>query len=156
MTPNDTLPETAAALRRATPADVDAVVELITEHPGQLLPRSRDEVGQLIDTMWVVDVEGEIAGCCCLEVYSPKIAEVRSLAVRDRYRGRGFGAELVEAAVAEARRLKIPQILVVTSNVAFFNRHNFRTCLNEKYALFWEEPVPGRGTEAQDSRDSST
>jgi N-acetylglutamate synthase-like GNAT family acetyltransferase len=46
----------------------------------------------------------------------------------------------VEAAVAEARRRGIPQILVVTSNVEFFSRLNFQTCLNEKFALFYEEP----------------
>jgi N-acetylglutamate synthase-like GNAT family acetyltransferase len=64
---------------------------------------------------------------------------VRSLAVRETSRGHGYGARLVEAAVAEARRRGIPQILVVTSNVEFFGRLNFQTCLNEKYALFYED-----------------
>ncbi len=154
MTPDATPPE-AGTRRLATPADIDAIVALIAEHPDQLLARTHDDVAQLIDTMWVIEIDGDIAGCCCLEVYSAKIAEVRSLAVRDRYRGRGFGARLAEAAVAEARRRRIPQILVVTSAVGFFNRLNFRTCLNEKYALFWEEPVEGAGP-ADASRDPGT
>lgn len=134
--------EDPALVRRATLADADAIVAIVASHADQLLPRTLDEVGQLIEAMWVVEVDGEVAGCCCLEIYSPKIAEVRSLAVRAPYRGRGYGARLVEAAVGEARRRGIPQILVVTSNVGFFNRLSFRTCLNEKYALFWEAP-PG-------------
>jgi amino-acid N-acetyltransferase len=128
-----------ATLRRATPADIHPILQLIAAHPHQLLPRPREEVEQLIDTFWVMEEDGELAGCCCLEIYSPKIAEVRSLAVRETSRGHGYGARLVEAAVAEARRRGIPQILVVTSNVEFFGRLNFQTCLNEKYALFYED-----------------
>jgi amino-acid N-acetyltransferase len=128
-----------AILRPATPDDIEAILRLISDHPRQLLPRQRDDVEQLIDTFWVIEERGELAGCCCLEIYSPKIAEVRSLAVREASRGRGYGARLVDTAVAEARRRGIPQILVVTSNVEFFGRLNFQTCLNEKYALFYEE-----------------
>ncbi len=129
-----------ATLRKATSDDVDAILDIITAHAEQLLPRHAHDIVALLDTFWVVEEHGRLVGCCCLEVYSPKIAEVRSLAVREDARGRGYGAMLVEAAVQEARRRHIPQILVVTSNVEFFSRLNFQTCLNEKYALFWEDP----------------
>jgi amino-acid N-acetyltransferase len=76
-------------------------------------------------------------------VYSPKIAELRSLAVQDSSRGHGYGRRLVEAAVEEAERQKIRQILVVTSTREFFEGLNFGACLNEKYALFWNGT--GRG-----------
>jgi amino-acid N-acetyltransferase len=132
-----------ASLRTATSDDIDEILQLISAHPGQLLPRQRDDVEQLVDTFWVIEEDGELAGCCCLEIYSPKIAEVRSLAVREASRGRGYGARLVDAAVAEAKRRGIPQILVVTSNVEFFGRLNFQTCLNEKFALFYEERADG-------------
>ena len=64
-------------------------------------------------------------------------ADPAVLAVRDDCRGKGYGAILVEAAVTEARRRNIRQVLVVTSNREFFERMNFGLCLNEKYALFW-------------------
>jgi amino-acid N-acetyltransferase len=124
-------------LRKATPADIPAVQQLIEANLDKLLPRSDPELQELIDTLWVIDRQGEIVGCCCLEVYSPKIAELRSLAVRDDCRGLGYGAMLVEAAVSEAQRRNIRQVLVVTSNRDFFERMNFGLCLNEKYALFW-------------------
>jgi len=60
--------------------------------------------------------------------------------VLPEYRGRGYGAALTAAAVEEAERRGIPQVLVVTSNVEFFERLNFGPCLNEKYALFWLNP----------------
>jgi amino-acid N-acetyltransferase len=124
-------------LRKATKADVPAVQKLIRANLDKLLPRADEELYELLDTLWVIDQDGEIVGCCCLEVYSPKIAELRSLAVRDDCRGHGYGAILVEAAVNEARRRNIRQVLVVTSNREFFEKMNFGSALNEKYALFW-------------------
>lgn len=129
-------------LRIATPADVDGILALIDANSDHLLHRSREEVLQMIDSFWVVEEAGQVVGCCCLEVYSPKIAELRSLAVREDRRGQGLGAQLSAAAVAEAQRRGIPQVLVVTANPEFFRRLNFGPCLNEKYALFWNAPEP--------------
>ena len=127
-------------LRAATAADVDGILTLIRDNADHLLVRSPAEVEQLIDSFWVIEEDGDIVGCCCLEVYSPKIAELRSLAVRADRRGRGYGAQLAQAAVDQARGLGIPQVLVVTSNRDFFERLNFGPCLDEKYALFWNAP----------------
>ena len=124
-------------IRRAAAQDIDAILSLIDANTDRLVPRERDELRQLIDSFWVAEEDGDIVGCCCLEVYSPKIAELRSLAVRESHRRRGIGAQLTAAAVEEANRRGIPQVLVVTSNREFFERLNFGSCLNEKYALFW-------------------
>jgi amino-acid N-acetyltransferase len=130
----------SGVIRRAAPHDIDAILSLIDANTDRLVPREGGEIRQLIDSFWVADEDGEIVGCCCLEVYSPKIAELRSLAVRDSHRRRGIGAELTARAVEEAKRRGIPQVLVVTSNREFFERLNFGPCLNEKYALFWNAP----------------
>jgi amino-acid N-acetyltransferase len=131
-------------IRKATQDDVQAILDVVNTNTDRLLARDRDEILQLLDAFWVADVDGRVVGCCCLEVYSPKIAELRSLAVHEDYRGRGLGAELTDAAVTEAQRRGIPQVLVVTSNREFFERLNFGPCLNEKYALFWINPeTPG-------------
>ncbi len=124
-------------LRRAQLADVRPIRDLIDANLDKLLPRSEDEIRELIDSFWVVEDGGYIVGCCCLEVYSPKIAELRSLAVAEGCRGKGYGELLVKAAVEEAQQHKVRQILVVTSSREFFEKLNFGECLNEKYALFW-------------------
>ena len=124
-------------LRKAVPADLVNIQRLINANLDKLLPRKDEEILELMDTFWVVEENTEIVGCACLEVYSSKIAELRSLAVRSDCRGRGFGKMLVEAAVGEARKRNIRQILVVTSARSFFEKLNFGECLNEKYALFW-------------------
>lgn len=129
-------------LRNATPADIPNIQKLINANLDKLLPRTDQELLELIDTCWVIEESGEIVGCCCLEQYSSKIAELRSLAVRHDCRGKGYGQQLVRVAVDEAKRRNIRQILVVTSTREFFERMNFGLCLNEKYALFWNGTNP--------------
>ena len=124
-------------LRKARPEDIEPIRMLIEANLDKLLPRTPEELRELLDTTWVVDQDGEIVGCCTLEVYSHKIAELRSLAVRADCRGKGYGQILVEAAVNEAQERKIRQVLVVTSTREFFEKVNFGACLDEKYALFW-------------------
>ena len=68
-------------IRRATLDDVDAILAVVNTNTDRLLARDRDEIAQLLDAFWVAEVDGRVVGCCCLEVYSPKIAELRSLAV---------------------------------------------------------------------------
>jgi N-acetylglutamate synthase-like GNAT family acetyltransferase len=131
-------------VRKAQEADIPGIQRLINENLDKLLPRTDDDIRELLPTFWVADEDGEIVGCACLEIYSPKIAELRSLAVRDDCRGKGYGAMLVNTVVEAAKARRIPQILVVTSTPEFFEGLNFGSCLNEKYALFWNGTTPAR------------
>ena len=129
-------------LRKATLQDVEAIRSVIDSNLDRLLPRHREDIIELLDSFYVIDEGGTIVGCCCLEVYSPKIAEVRSLAVMTNKRGLDYGSLLVNQCIADAQRLNIRQILVVTSTPEFFERLNFGLCLNEKYAMFWNGVTP--------------
>lgn len=130
-------------LRKATLHDVDGIKDLIDNNLDKLLPRSREEIIELMDTWYVIEEEdGRLAGCACLEVYSPKIAEVRSLAVRSDARGLDYGSRLVNRCIEDAQARNIRQILVVTSTPEFFEKLHFGLCLNEKYAMFWNGHTP--------------
>src|SRR5258708_34453410 len=124
-------------LRRARFDDIEPIRELINQDLDKVLPRTADELRELLDMAWVVDEDHAIVGCCVLEVYSPKIAELRSLVVREDCRGKGYGEMLVQVATEEAQRRKIRQVLVVTSTRDFFEKLNFGPALNENYSLFW-------------------
>jgi N-acetylglutamate synthase-like GNAT family acetyltransferase len=129
-------------LRKATLNDVDGIKAVIDANLDKLLPRTREEIIELMESWYVIDEDGLIAGCVCLEVYSPKIAEIRSLAVLESARGHDYGTLLVNQCIADARRRNIRQILVVTSTPEFFEKLKFGLCLNEKYAMFWEGHTP--------------
>lgn len=135
-------------IRSATPDDVPAILGLIHANNDHLLERSAEEIHMLLPTFWVAEVDGEVVGCCCLEVYSRKIAEVRSLVVKQEMRRRGIGKQLVREAVAEARRRNIAEILTVTGELDFFQSLGFHTVLNEKYALFWNEAEAAKNKDA--------
>lgn len=125
------------SVRRAIDSDISEIMELIAAYPETILPRSVEEMRELINTFWVAVTDDEIVGCCCLEVYSPKISEIRSVAVKDSFRGMGIGEALINEAVTEARSRNIRQIMVITSSPEYFQKLNFGQCLNEKFALFW-------------------
>ncbi|MCE7946074.1 MAG: GNAT family N-acetyltransferase [Chloroflexi bacterium CFX4] len=129
-------------VRLATEADIAGIQRLINENLDKVLPRTDEEIRELLPMWWVAVDEGEIVGTCCLEVYSRKIAELRSLVVRDKARGKGYGAALVKIATETAQALNIYQVLVVTSTPEFFEALDFGPALGEKYALFWH----GSGT----------
>jgi amino-acid N-acetyltransferase len=124
-------------LRHASARDIPKILRLIKKNSETILPRTTAELRQLLPTTWVVYVGTRLIGSVCLEVYSRKIAEVRSLVVAKRYRAKGIGAMLVNAAVEEAQRRKIHEVLAITSSREFFRKLNFGTCLHERYALFY-------------------
>jgi amino-acid N-acetyltransferase len=126
-------------LRTAIRDDIDAIITFIEPfvEEGFLLERTVDEVDEWLPTFYLALVEGEIVGCAALEIYSRKLAEIRSLAVSPKMRGMGIGKMLVNACVELARERNILEVMVITSNEHFFKAVGFDyTMTGEKKALF--------------------
>ena len=68
------------------------------------MPVHEDEVRQLVaeGRFFVAEVEGEFAGCVSIMEYDG-IAELRSLAVEERFQRRGIASRLIEHCREEAR-----------------------------------------------------
>ena len=104
---------------------------------GRLLERTMEELDLLVDDGFVADDAGRIVGFAALEVYSKKLAELRSLAVADGYRGQGLGKRLVAACVERAREKNVLEVMAITSSDEFFQSCGFDFTLpGEKKALF--------------------
>ena len=138
-----------AVVRPAAAGDVPAIHAFIRPFVagGRLLERTMDELATLVPTGFVAAVAGpgtarpdeptRVAGFAALEIYSPKLAEIRSLAVAEAHRGRGTGQELVARCVELARERNVLEVMAVTSSDAFFLRCGFDFTLpGEKKALF--------------------
>jgi amino-acid N-acetyltransferase len=136
------MPETAqpnVILRTATRDDIEAIIEFIEPfvESGALLRRTYDEVEEWLPNFYLAELDGEIVGCAALEVYSRKLAEIRSLAVSPKVQGMGIGKMLVNACVELARQKYILEVMVITSNEQFFKAVGFDfTMTGEKKALF--------------------
>ena len=130
--PAEAVPGTAPVLlRRARPADVRVLVELMRDYTkqGLLLPRTAEQIARDIDQYTLaVDSQG-IVGCVALRPFTPVLAELCALAVDGRAQGRGVGGMLVESVVEEASRAGFEQLFALTLRESFFNRLGFRTGL---------------------------
>lgn len=115
------------AIRPARALDVEPMRELIGRYAQQdrMLARSRDFLIEHLRDFAIAEEQGEFFGCCALAVLTPDLAEVRSLAVRPEASGRGVGRALVEACVAEARRLGLRRVFALTLVPDFFERCGF-------------------------------
>lgn len=119
--------------------DLPALAEFIEPfvEQGKLLPRTSDELEELVVHGFVAEREGRLVGFAALEIYSRKLAEIRSLAVAAEMQGLGIGRQLVQACVDRACERNILEVMAVTSNEFFFRSCGFDFTLpGEKKALF--------------------
>ncbi|MGH2356518.1 MAG: argininosuccinate synthase, partial [Candidatus Limnocylindria bacterium] len=134
LRPGGTMPTVtggASFERRAMAPDTDAIWRVIETYArrGILLPRTRDEIADQIDTFRVAELDGEVVGEAALRDYGDGIGELRSLGVLQPAQGRGLGELLVRAVVKQARQAGIGDLYVLTANPGYF-------------ALFGFEEVP--------------
>lgn len=128
-------------VRKARPTEIDRITRFITPfvEDGKLLPRTFAELEHLLDNLFIAELNDEIIGCAALEIYSPKLAEVRSLAVSPSAQGMGVGRLLVKACVELAQERQILEVMAITSSEAFFKACGFDFTLpGEKKALFYQ------------------
>ncbi len=117
----------AVAIRPGTAADAPALYALITANleAGHLLPRTLPDLVRHADRFLVLTDGAEILGCGEVAPLSAAVAEIRSLVVDERYRGRGLGSRLVEALKHRARRHGFQTLCAFTHQPASFVRHGF-------------------------------
>jgi argininosuccinate synthase len=123
-------------IRPARPEDVPEILQLVNEHArrGDLLPRTAASIRETIgDWLIAKDMDGTIVACVSLFVYSPVLAEVRSLAVHDRAKGGGWGSTLVKELILEAQRRHIQTLFALTRAVRFFQRNGFQISNRERF-----------------------
>jgi amino-acid N-acetyltransferase len=126
-------------VRAATLRDVEALglfIEPFVEQ-GRLLPRTHDELEDLTRHGFVAVIGKKIVGFAALEIYSVKLAELRSLAVSPDHQGQGIGKALVNACIEQAKKQNVFEVMAITSSEEFFQRCGFDFTLpGEKKALF--------------------
>ena len=107
---------------------------LVRLFPNQLVQRDLPRV----TSFFVATYRGKVIGCCALQIYSKRIAEVRTLAVHPDFQDRGVASSLVELCRQRAQDRGIKEIFAVTGQIHFFERLGFATFRREKTAMFHE------------------
>jgi len=94
---------------------------------GDLLPLSLAEIYENIRDFFVAKgSKGKIVGVSSLRIVWEDLAEIRSLAVLEEYRGKGIGKTLIKECLKEAKELGIKKIFVLTKKPAYFESFNFK------------------------------
>lgn len=112
---------------KPTIKDIPAMQNLVKNEveSGVILFRDENEMANTIRSYTVAKDNGEIVGFAALHIYSPVLAEVRSLIVKEGLRGGGIGGGIIKKLEEEARRLGISQILTLTYKREFFEKNGF-------------------------------
>ena len=134
MIVNDALPISAApldveelSLRKATMADIPALLQLINGYAAQgiMLPRTEFEMSENIRDFTVLYSGATLIGCGALHFYTPTSGEVRSLAIDPGLKGGGFGKTIVAALTDEAIENGLLSIFAFTYVPEFFMKMGF-------------------------------
>ena len=124
--------EGQVVIRPARAGELPAVRRLIGLYPDELV---QDELPR-ISSFFVAESDGSIIGCCALQVYSRRLAEVRSLAIHPDFCGKGLAAQLVDACRRRGVERKVRQLFAVTSEPGFFEGCGFTVHAGWKTAVF--------------------
>jgi argininosuccinate lyase/amino-acid N-acetyltransferase len=121
--------DTQLTIREARVEDLDSICAIVAHWTGQgeHLPRSREDILECISEFAVAVHEGHVVGCGSLWIYTPQLAEIRSLGVAPGATVRGIGRSLTRHLIDRAAELGIPKVFVLTRVPDFFAKCGFRT-----------------------------
>ena len=129
--------------RKARLSDVAALQQLIQRFvvQGVMLPRNELELAEHIrDFVVAAAPDGSLLGAGALHIYSPTMAEIRSLAVNPETQGRGVGRRIVDSLVLEAEDLGLHALFAFTYATGFFERLGFHeVSRNELPLKVWKD-----------------
>jgi len=113
--------------RNATLPDAMAIEQLIQVHVGDgtLLGRSLAEICENVRDFVVMEDNGEVVGCGALHLYGMHLAEVRSITIGERAKGKGAGRLLIDALLSEAERQSVTCVCLFTRIPEFFGKMGF-------------------------------
>jgi len=114
-------------ITKAILADIAKMQKLVAPEieSGVILVRSDDEIATNIRSYFLAKKDNELVGFCALHIHEPSLAELRSLIVKENYRGQKIGEQLINEAMKEAKILGLKKVLSLTYKQSFFQRLGF-------------------------------
>lgn len=125
MTVETTAP--VVVLRSARTSDVHAIKDLVAPLADRRILIAKESVTyfESIQEFIIAEVDSEVVGCGAVHVMWEDLAEIRTLATSDAWRGQGVGRVIVEKLLENARTLGVSRVFCLTFEVDFFVRNGF-------------------------------
>jgi len=115
-------------IRRARTGDVKAIRRLVDAYTAdrRLLSKATVTLYESVQEFWVaVDDEDTVLGCGALHVLWEDLAEIRTVAVDARFRGRKIGHAIVDRLLEVAREVGVARVFCLTFETRFFGSFGF-------------------------------
>ncbi len=106
------------AIRKAQKKDARGIHQLIktSVENEELLPRSLAEIERTIQSFYVFEVDGNLAGCISLSTFpDEKKAEMACVCVSAKHENQGIGARLMQYVEVQARSAGIKELLCLST-----------------------------------------
>jgi len=112
---------------KAKLSDIQQMQKLVLPEveSGVILERSDDEIATNIRSYTLALHQGELIGFTALHIHTSYLAEIRSLIIKDGFRGKKIGEKLINKVLDEARSLGLQRVLSLTYKQSFFERLGF-------------------------------
>jgi len=113
---------------KATLSNIEEMQNLILPEviAGIILARDNDEIATNIRSyILAYNEQDTIIGFCALHIHTSNLAEIRSLIIKENYRGKKIGEELIKEALIEAKKLNLKKVLSLTYKKSFFEKLGF-------------------------------
>ncbi|BAG13837.1 acetyltransferase [Endomicrobiia bacterium] len=109
-------------IRPARVMDVKEIHKLVEYHANnkEMLHRSLSAIYENIQEFVVLESEDNIVGCGALHVSWENLAEIKALAVSDKYKGQGFGRKIVKILQDNAKNLGVSRVFALSFKPKFF------------------------------------
>ena len=113
--------------KKAFVKDIYLMQKLVQEQVelGIILERSDNEISTNIRSYILAFDDDNLVGFAALHIYTPFLAEVRSLVVSSLYQGKKIGSTLVEKCIEDGKSLGLKEILALTYKKSFFEHLGF-------------------------------
>ena len=114
-------------VRPARTSDIKGIHNLIAAFAsdGRMLQKETVTLYESVQEFMVAVEDGVVVGCGALHVLWEDLAEVRSVAISEKLRGKGIGNQILENIIKRAYELGLSRIFCLTFETKFFGRHGF-------------------------------
>lgn len=119
----------ALVVRSASHDDAEQIATLINSwaDAGLTLRRQPAEVADAINEFVVAVYEGRVVACGALVVFSPSLAEIRSIAIEGACKGLGSGKAVVQFLIDQADSVDTDRVVLLTKIPDYFAKFGFHS-----------------------------
>ena len=116
-------------IRKARVQDARDIHTLINQYARKddMLPRSLNEIYDNLRDYLLSEEDGSIIAVCAMHIVWDDLAEIRSLAVSKKYRGKDAGRKLIRKLLREAKTLGIKNVFALTYQPGYFKKLGFES-----------------------------